>query len=210
MPNFNEILAKIDQDVVTDLDFLNAIPGTPNRRQSLIKRAIAKGKLTHIRRGLYCLNDPLRKNQLNLFMLAQKIYGPSYISFESALSYHGLIPEAVPTITSATSKRSRTFKTPLGLFIYIHIPCDPFLVGVSQESPKQAPYLMASPWKALTDYLYFNKKDWKGIAPLLGSLRIEEEELKKTTKEELEELATTYRSRRIKKFLRGVKEDLKL
>lgn len=200
---------------MTDLDLLNAIPGTSHRRQALIKRAISKGELIHIRRGLYCLADRFRKNQMrvnppNLFTLAQKIYGPSYISFESALSYHGWIPEAVPTVTSATSKRSRTFKTPLGLFVYIHIPCEPFLVAVSQKSREKDSYLMANPWKAITDYIYFNKKDWKGMAPLLNSLRIEEEELKKTTNEELQELAASYRSWRIKKFIRGVKRELKL
>ncbi|HSW71384.1 MAG TPA: hypothetical protein VLH77_05335 [Gammaproteobacteria bacterium] len=64
------------------------------------------------------------------FELAQYIYGPSYISLESALSFHKLIPETVYTVTSTTVKRSREFQTPLGVYSFLHLPPENFYVEV--------------------------------------------------------------------------------
>ena len=52
---------------------------------------------------------------------------PSYISFESALSYRGLIPEAVYTTTSACLKRARRFASKVGLFSFTPIPARAFM-----------------------------------------------------------------------------------
>ena len=67
---------------------------------------------------------------------------------------------------------------------------------------------MASPWRALADYVFLHKKDWKGMDPLVKSLRIEEEDLRKTSQEGIEELIHSYQSHRVKRFLRGLKKDL--
>lgn len=197
-------------DLVTDADISNLIVDSPDRRYASIKRAIAKGELLHLRRGLYYLGKRYQRGPVNLFVLAQKIYGPSYISFESALAHHGWIPEAVRTVTSATSKRARTFETSLGYFNYARASSYPFLTGVFREGEGQNFYWMAGPWKALADYVYAIKKDWKGITPLIKSLRIEEDDLKDTKGETLLELQEAYRSRRVKRFLKGVRRDLKL
>lgn len=205
----HNIAEKIPQDFVTDFEIKHLLPGSSHSRYGVVKRALQKGDLIHLRRGLYCLGKQYRSHPLDLFLLAQKIYGPSYISLESALSFHGWIPEAVPTITSATSKRSRSFETPVGLFTYSTISCEPFFEGVSSENDK-GQILMARPWKALADYIYLYKKDWDGIHPLMHSLRIEENELHQTTREELESLQVTFHSRRVGRFLKGVLKDLQL
>lgn len=85
-----------------------------------------KGVLVKIRRGLYTINLPF-KEPPDTFELAEIIYGPSYISMESALSYHGWIPEAVYTITSATTRRKKLFKTPLGVFAFFNFPVNNFI-----------------------------------------------------------------------------------
>lgn len=211
MSHFLErIQDQLSKDFFTDADITNVIFGSANRRYALMKRAIAGGQLIPIRRGLYYLAPRYRRGPVNLFVVAQKVYGPSYISFESALAHHGWIPEAVRMITSATSRRSRDLDTPLGRFRYSHIACSPFLVGVSREVVGKESFWMAQPWKAIADYVYSFKKDWTGVDPLLRSLRIEEENLKETRKDTLLALKASYRSRRVLRFLRGVERNLGL
>mgnify|MGYP003523184722 CR=1 FL=1 len=65
-----------------------------------------------------------RQPLVDSFEIATVIYGPSYISFESALSYHGWIPEAVRTTTCASVKRAKEFETPIGVFFFLHIPIE--------------------------------------------------------------------------------------
>src|SRR5579863_1173434 len=87
---------------LTDAELEALLEGTPDSRYGKVKRLLAQGKLLHIRRGLYCLTDMLGYLiKPHPFELAQYIYGPSYISFESALSFYQLIPETVYTVTSA-------------------------------------------------------------------------------------------------------------
>src|SRR5438270_12510241 len=108
---------------LTDIELERLLGGTPDSRYGKVKRMLVQGKLLHIRRGLYCITRELGYLQKpSLLEMAQYIYGPSFISLESALSYHNLIPEAVYTTTSVTSKRSKEFKTPLGYFSYRQVP----------------------------------------------------------------------------------------
>ena len=86
------LMEKIPQDSFSDVEILNCFGGSPNHRYALIKRAVKHQELIHLRRGFYLLSEKYRRHPLNLFCLAQKMYGPSYISFESALSYHPFIP----------------------------------------------------------------------------------------------------------------------
>jgi len=84
-----------------------------------IARMVKAGEIVRIKQGLYEM-DP----QTDGILLAEAIYGPSYLSFEFALSYHGLIPEAVYQYTSATfeKKRTKLFETPFGVFSYRDVP----------------------------------------------------------------------------------------
>jgi len=141
-------------------------PDSEDRRYGLVKRAIAGGQIIHIRRGLYCLAPKYQKKKLNLYALAEHLYGPSYVSLESALSWHGWIPEAVYTLTSASLGKSKEFKTPLGAFSYNRVPQKVFYAGVERLTDEAGDaFLMAQPIKALADYVYVHKKDWTGLAP---------------------------------------------
>jgi len=200
----------IPNDIFSDVELLNCISGSRDRRYGIIKRAIAGGDIIHLRRGRYCFSPKLRKGSLNPFMIAQFLYGPSYISFESALSYHGWIPEAVPIISSASKKRSRMFPTPIGHFGFIHIAASNFLAGVESMGKAENRFLIARPWRAIIDYLHTNKKKWTGIAPLIDSLRIDEARLFETTPYELDEVKSAYRKRSVQKFIDGVRKDLGL
>lgn len=206
----DHIRDKISYDSFSGTELTSLLTGSPASRYSLIKRAIADGKLIPLRRGLYCLAERYRRHPLTLFSIAQKMYGPSAVSFESALCYHGWIPEAVYTVISATTKRSHRFENKLGVFDFVRVPLSPFFVGINRVVVDQESFFMASPWRAVLDIVRVHKHEWKGIHPLLKSLRVEAESLANTDPVELEELETAYHSRRISKFLNGVRQDLKL
>jgi hypothetical protein len=196
---------------ITDMELATLWDGTPNSRYSKIKRLLAQGKLLHIRRGLYCLTEAIGyMSKPDPFALAQYIYGPSYISLESALSYHQLIPEAVYTTTSACIKRSKEFSTPLGIFSYSRLPLANFYTDVELITENIEPFFMAKPWKAICDYIYCYKKDWNSLDPLIKSLRIDPEDLPILGEQEVELLAEYYHHRRLNRFLKGITRELNL
>lgn len=213
--DMNKLTEKIFENApygfFTSRDMAVLFDGSKDSRYSLIKRALASGQIIQIRKGLYCLAPKYRKKRINLYVLAQLVYGPSYVSLESALSWFGWIPEAVYTMTCVSSKRSREFKTPLGVFSYSCVPQKVFYAGVEKLSDDDGNvFLMASPAKALADYVYVQKRNWTGLEPVIESLRIEPDEFKSVTSDSLELLAANYASRRVQKFIKGMKKDLSL
>ncbi len=113
-----------------------------------------KGDLIRLKKGNYVVSPKIHNQPISNELIANHIYGPSYISFESALSYYNLIPERVLSIRSMTIKRSRKFSTPLGNFEYISTPKKYFEIGIQQNIIKgEYAYLIATPEKALCDMI---------------------------------------------------------
>jgi len=198
------------QNILTTTDIKSVLNNTDNSRYSLVKRAIQSGILIPLRRGLYYLTKPDHDKPLNLFVVAQYLYGPSYISCESALAYHGWIPEAVPTITSACTQRTKTFSNRIGDFVYHKLPLKNFYCETDYIQTPSGPMMMAKPWKAILDYIYIFKKNWKSLDPLIKSFRIEEENLSTLKDYYIEKLEDFYHQRRISLFLKKVAKDLNL
>jgi len=195
----------------TTQDLAVLFPGSEDRRYGLVKRALASGEIIRIRRGLYCLTPKYQKKSVNLYALAQHVHGPSYISLESALSWHGWIPEAVHAVTSVSFKKSREFKTPLGIFSYDRVPQRVFYTEVERLTDASGNvFLMARPLKALADYVYVRKREWAGIEAMASDLRIEPEELEQITGGMLDALSGNYCDPRVKRFLERLREDLNL
>jgi predicted transcriptional regulator of viral defense system len=194
----------------TSQEVATLFPGSEDKRYGLVKRAIAGGEIVHIRRGLYCLAPKYQKKSINLYALAQHIYGPSYVSFESAFSWHGWIPEAVYTLTSVSSSKSKEFKTPLGAFSYTRVPQKVFYTGVERRTDEAGNvFFMATPMKALADYVYVHKTDWVGLKPVIENLRIEPDEFEAVAMDDLDALIDNYKSRRVQKFIKSLRTDLK-
>lgn len=183
---------------------------SPDSRHGKVKRLVAQHKLLHIRRGLYCLTGTLGYPiQPHPFELASYIYGPSFISLESALAYHGLIPEAVHTTTSVCTKRAKEFHTPLGVFSYLHLPIENFYTAVELVTENHYRFFMAKPWRAIADYVFCYKKEWIGIEPVLQSLRIDREDLPLLSDTEVGLLEDYYQHRRLSRFFKGIQRDLR-
>lgn len=117
-----------------------------------IDALVKSGYLYQLRRGLYVAGPSIKTNHPELFLIANHLYGPSYVTAESALSYWGLIPEKVTRIISATTRKTTIFKTQVGHFHYFHLSQEAYSIGLSQAKlSDQQTVLMATPEKALCD-----------------------------------------------------------
>lgn len=173
-----------------------------------VQRALRTGDVIQIRRGLYHLGQAVFPKLVSVEVLANLIYGPSYVSFESALSYHGWIPEAVRSCSCVTSIRPRTFETIHGLFSYTQIKQSPLLAGVQNVDSGRGNFFIATPLKALADMVAARGLDWTDCRPLVESLRIEPDDLESLQPEDFEILDGVYYSKRARTFLAGIKKEL--
>jgi predicted transcriptional regulator of viral defense system len=143
-------------------DLPMALHWTGLGRQSLLMqlaRWSKAGYLIPLRRGQHTVAPPYRTVPLSSPYIANALYSPSYLSLEWALALYGLIPEAVPVFTSVTSRTPRTFKNPLGRFEYRHIQ-QPLFDGFERKDLVGAQVYLATPEKAILDYLYLSKGVW--------------------------------------------------
>jgi len=153
----------------------------PNEKMHDLQR---QGILSSVRKGLYVAGPALGGSKPEPFLLANHILGPSYVSVDTALSYYGMIPERVFETTSMTTKPSRIFNTPEGLFSYTHLPLPYYAFGINRVFLSEDQYaLMATPEKALTDKIVsssgVNIRSRKGAAEwLLENWRMDEEQLR--------------------------------
>lgn len=113
---------------------------------------VKSGDLVQVKKGLYILGQEISNQNPHLFLLANHIYGPSYVSLDSALSHYGLIPERVYQTSSVTTRLSKTFTTPVGRFDFPQVKSSCFSFGIINRGSIEAGYyLIASPEKALWD-----------------------------------------------------------
>lgn len=174
------------------------------RPRDKISDLLKKGSIIRIKKGLYIFGDEYRRRPFSREILANLIYGPSYISLDYALQHYGLIPERVEAVTSVTTGRSRRFSTPVGLFTYRTIPLEAFRIGMDRiEIGDGRAFLMATPAKALADKLH----DLRGagiqsqrelINYLEKNLRVDPAVLRELEPAELNTIAIGYQSRKIR------------
>ena len=139
---------------------------------------LKKKNLERHRRGLYSLSiKKSGKYDFSKFQLANKLVLQSFVSFESALSHHGLIPEAVYEVTSACLSKNKAFKNSLGRFSFAYSPVDPFYLGVEKDEVTNAK--IANPIRALFDLIYVRRKLYEKAENLESDLRLDLDELKR-------------------------------
>jgi len=183
--------------------------GTEQARTLMLNRAVHAGEIVRLRRGLFCLGKQYLAASPHPFVLANLLCYPSFISFESALSWHGLIPEAVYQIASVSTARSHNVVTPLGSFGYRLIPAHFFKAGVqSLQLPGGSWVFIASPLRAIADIAHTRLLDWRcdGVQYLTGSLRIELQDILAIDRALFPNLIAGLSNGRVKKYLRGLEE----
>ena len=178
-----------------------------SNKNNKISREIKKGKLFKIITGLY-ETDPNTPG----YLLASSIYGPSYISFDFALSYYGLIPERVSTITCATfnKKKRKQYNTKFGVFTYKDVPSSAYPEEILLKQENNYSYQIATKEKALCDKLY-SLKPLKNISNLenmlFNDLRIDIDEFKKINIKKIEKLSNLYHSTNVALLLKYLRRN---
>ncbi len=191
----------------------NLFPSTSaGGRKLLVHRASAKGEILRLKPGLYCLAPDYRKSTLHPFVVAAALHSPSHVSMESALAYHGLIPEAVYQVSSVTIGRTRRFKTPLGVFTFSRVPTIDPMAGVRAEKVDASGWaFVASPIRASAGLVYLRKEiRWEsdGLRFLTDSLRIDEDEMRRMHRADLDEVHRGFKNLRTKSYLEGLRKEL--
>jgi len=164
------------------------------------------GSVVRVKKGLYLRGwEQDEEMPVEPVVLAGLIYGPSYVSLETALAYHGLIPERVVEITCVTSKRAKVFETPVGRFRYVPVKEQVYSVGIRLEQAKGGHWLLAEPEKALCDRIALIRDltAARDIAEVLAEdLRIDLDEVLKFRLPVVDEIATLYRRKSVTAFQR--------
>jgi len=154
------------------LDFLNTISDEPVCKSSLIlagpisredarrqlSRWVRAGKVIRLRSGVYTLAAPFRKAEPHPFLVANTLKEASYVSMQSGLAHHGLIPEFVPLVTSVTTGRPERVDNKLGSFVFKHVKTS-FFYGFRRVAvDTNQNVFLASPEKSLLDLIYLTPR----------------------------------------------------
>jgi len=188
-------------DYLTLMDVLQDYSKPRDKITSLMNQ----GVIQRIKKGHYVLGEGYRRQPVSREILGNQLYGPSYLSLESALQFHGMIPESVQAVTSVCLGPSRQFQTPLGLFTYRRVPAGGYYFGIRRvELDSQRAYLIAAPEKALADKLKLYRggpvKNQRELAAyLVDDLRIDGDSLSELDHELMMKIATAYRSRKVQR-----------
>jgi predicted transcriptional regulator of viral defense system len=151
--------------IFTVSEFRRMMDLSETAAQKILERYAKRGLLTRLKNGMYIVTD----NPPTSFLISNRLYRPSYVSFESALSYHNIIPETVYGVTAATTKPTRDFEVEGKAFIYHKIKLSAYTGYVPTKIGDEV-ILLASPEKAVVDYLYLVNL---GKKPLYERLDIE-------------------------------------
>ena len=198
--------------VLTERQMARILGGSDDSRYALVKRAVKAGALARIKRGLYVLAGKFRKQPVHLFHLAQALDAGSYITMESALAYHGWIPEAVPATISVTpGRKSVALDHPkFGRFSFHPLAVNrlAFLECVERRTIGDQAMLVAKPLRALMDLVAFRKLAWQGMEWIVSGLRIDAEHLVNVPKREFIAMRRVYKHKAVLAFLAQLETDV--
>lgn len=197
---FQEIFKKLIEKKYYVFSFEDLCVFYPEENRGNLRQYLSRWKkqgwLQPLKKGMYELTYPQGCGVPD-FYVANKMYAPSYISLETALSYYSIIPEVSMAVVSITSKATRRFKNFHGLFLYRSVRPESFR-GYIIEKHNGFDVLIAEPEKALVDYLYF--KAIRGGTFDRNAERIDQKRVRKLNRKKLESYAKVYQLD-VKEFL---------
>ena len=175
-----------------------------------ISNLVRNKELIRLKKGFYTFSKLYQTKPINLISVANTLYSPSYVSFDYALSYYGMIPERVTEVTSATSKNEKLFDTPIGRFSYKKVSLQAYSLGIDWSYDDiEGGRFIATAEKALCDKIKYDR----GIGTLTQNSMIEylkyDLRIDITTPlnyELIEIIATAYKSRNLKTLATIVKK----
>lgn len=163
-----------------------------------------KGYIYKVINRWYVFSDALRQEEL--LLISNRIYSPSYISLEWAMSHYRFIPEGVYTITAITTLKTHDFNTSIGMFSYKHVKPS-LMFGYRLVSFENKIFKLAEPEKLILDYLYLNPS-YDSVEDLEG-LRLNVAELKAVLdKQKLQNYLTMFNNKALQKRLKILTEHL--
>lgn len=165
-----------------------------------LSRMVKEGELIRLKNGFFLIASKIEESPVPFEQIANLLYGPSYISFEWALSYYKMIPEGVYVVTSASTTKKKIFNTPIGVFDYTSLSHQRYAIGIDQKENEAGRFLIATPEKALVDLIHLKSKNLEGhdlLVDLIEARRMDEDQLKNLNKKHLVEIADQYRSKSI-------------
>ncbi len=178
-----------------------------------IARMVKKGELMRLKNGFFIITSRFRRGKIDypFEQVANLLYGPSYISLEWALSFYQFIPERVSVVTNVTVGSNKEFATPIGIFSYRHLSRSRYSIGIDRREigGQVGGFLIATPEKALADWLFFTCEDMSEeelLQDLLEAKRIEMESLQTLDKVMMEEIAQSYKSKIVEKLYSIIKD----
>lgn len=184
--------------------------GSDARRYALVHRALKDGSLIRLKRATYMLGRRSRNEGVHPFAAAQALLPGSYISFETALAYHGWIPEAVVSTASVSPGRKTIIHdTPvLGHFAFHPLALREyqFLTSVDREKLGKLTAFVAQPLRALIDLVALRKEHWSSLDWLTMGMRIDENRLRALRRKDFAALRPVYRHKAANEFLYSLED----
>lgn len=191
--------------ILEDRKLAELVGGSAARRYGLVNRAIKEGVLVRIKRGTYVLAADYRAEPVHPFAVAQSLLPGSYISFETALAYHGWIPESVFTTASVSPGRKTLEYTTeaFGSFAFHPLAIHQYrlLTSVDRVVLGKQAALVAQPLRALLDLVALRKQPWDGLDWLTSGMRIDEAQLFALRRADFAALKPVYKHKAVNAFL---------
>lgn len=215
MPALYDIIqeAGLERKVLNDRQIARLVDGSDARRYGLVNRALKDGSLIRVKRGLYVTSEARHQTLPHRFVVAQAVRTSSYISFETALSDAGWIPEGTFMTSSVVpGTKSLEFSSDVfGAFEYRPLAIQPygFLIGVERRELQGGTALMATPMRALMDLVALRKQEWAGLDWLSQGLRIDVDYLIRLDLQVVRNLRSVYKHKRPYRFLVELEAALK-
>lgn len=185
--HIRQVLKEHNLEIFTKQDFINIFKISSGVSAVKLSRYKKIGYLISPKRGVFYLKGEVS----NKFKIANKIYNPSYISLDTALSKHGIIPETVYTVSSITTKATREFSDDNTIYRYFKIKKQAYTGYVLVEDT-----FIADPEKSVVDYLYF--------AALGKRILNDRMDLTKLNKQKIYNYADLFESRRLNNLVRRI------
>lgn len=160
---FSEFIAKCQNYPIIRSNLFPLLSNNPALLRRQVSEWIKKKWLIELKRGMYLIADSKRRCPVSSEFIANYLNSPSYISLDSALSHYRLIPERVEAVTSVTSKKTQRYQNALGYFIYRHIKQSSYRMFQTEKDDFGLQYSIATPEKAMIDYIYLNTATIKNL-----------------------------------------------